>query len=269
MATVNVRDRREMEELVDALKRSEEEYRTLFETLPDGIVHYERDGSVIGANRAALEIIGLAADQTSVADRALRLLHEDGTPYQPEDLPVMVALRTGEVVSGVVAAVRDERTGEAQWVRITAVPVARDDQGKPRRAYSVFTEITQERRAQAGLRESNRLLGRLRDANVLGVVVADEEGIQEANDAYLDIIGYTRDDLEAGCITWAAIMPSDWATSPTKSSSSCAGLERTRRTTRSPASRRAPRARPLRGGGARSRPVALDDVLRRPHCPAA
>jgi PAS domain S-box-containing protein len=61
------------------------------------------------------------------------------------------------------------------------------------------------------LRESNRLLGRLRDANVLGVGVATEEGIQEANDAYLDIIGYTRDELEAGRITWAAIIPPEWA----------------------------------------------------------
>ncbi|MCW2929820.1 MAG: putative sensor protein, partial [Actinomycetia bacterium] len=206
----HVRDRRQLAELADSLQRSEDGYRTLFETLPDGIVHFERDGSVIGANRAALEITGLAADQMSAADRAARLRHEDGTPYRPQDLPATVALRTGEVVPGVVAEVHNERTGEVRWVRITAVPVARDDQGKPRRAYSVFTDITQERRAQAGLRESHRLLGRLRDANVLGVVVADEEGIHEANDAYLDIIGYTRDDLQAGRITWAAITPPDW-----------------------------------------------------------
>ena len=128
----------------------------------------------------------------TAAERAGQILHEDGTPYRPDELPVMVALRTGEVVSGVVAAVRNARTGELRWVRITAVPDARDAQGRPRRAYSVFTDITEQRRAQARLRESNRLLGRLREANVLGVVVADEEGIQEANDAFLDIIGYTR-----------------------------------------------------------------------------
>ena len=120
---------------------------------------------------------------------------------------MMVALRTGEMVSGVVAEVRSARTGEVRWVRFNALPDARDAQGKPRRAYSVFTDITEQRRAQARLRESNRLLGRLREANVLGVYVATAEGVREANDAFLDIIGYTRQDLEAGRITWDVITP--------------------------------------------------------------
>ncbi|MCW2929670.1 MAG: domain S-box-containing protein [Actinomycetia bacterium] len=205
----HVRDRQQLEELADRLQRSEERYRTLFQTLPHGIVRFERDGSPIGANPAAEEILGLPSDHT-VADRARHTLHEDGTPYQPDDLPMMVALRTGKVVPGVVAAVDNARTGEIRWIRITAVPDAWDAHGKPRRAYSVFTDITEQRRAQVRLREGNRLLGRLRDANVLGVLVADEERIQEANDAFLDIIGYTRQDLEAGRITWDAITPPEW-----------------------------------------------------------
>jgi PAS domain S-box-containing protein len=203
----HVRDRQQLEELANRLQRTEERYRTLFETLPHGIIRYERDGSVIGANPAAKEILGLAPDQTTAVNRARHTLHEDGTPYRPEELPVMVALRTGEAVPGVVAGARNARTGEIRWVRIAAVPDARDTRGRPRRAYSMVTDITEERRAQAGLRESNRLLGRLREANVLGVGVADEEGFREANDAYLDIVGYTRDDLEAGRITWDAITP--------------------------------------------------------------
>ncbi|HEY6790723.1 MAG TPA: SpoIIE family protein phosphatase, partial [Trebonia sp.] len=198
------------EQLANRLQRSEERYRTLFQTLPHGIIHYERDGSVIRTNPATLEITGLALDQMSAADRAARLLHEDGTPYQPEDLPARVALRTGKMVPGVIAAVRNARTGELRWMRMTAVPDAWDAQGNARRAYSVITDITEERRAQARLRESNRLLGRLREANVLGVYVANEEGIHEANDAFLDIVGYTRDDLEAGRITWEAITPLEW-----------------------------------------------------------
>jgi PAS domain S-box-containing protein len=114
-------------------------------------------------------------------------------------------------VAPVVAGTRNARTGEIRWVRITSVPDAWDAQGQPLRAYSVFTDITEQRRAQARVREGNRLLGRLREANVLGVLVANEEGIQEANDAFLDIVGYTRQDLEAGRITWQAITPPEWA----------------------------------------------------------
>ncbi|HEY6786505.1 MAG TPA: PAS domain-containing protein, partial [Trebonia sp.] len=57
--TDHVRDRQQLEQLANRLQRSEERYRTLFQTLPHGIIHYERDGSVIRTNPATLEITGL------------------------------------------------------------------------------------------------------------------------------------------------------------------------------------------------------------------
>jgi PAS domain S-box-containing protein len=214
--TVHVRDRRRLEVLAERLATTEERYRTLFETLPLGVVHYNADGSVLWANPAAGGILGLAPDAMSAwpldrAGRAGRAVHEDGSPFQPDELPVVVALRTGEVVADVVAGVPHGRTGELRWLQVTAVPDARDEQGRPRRAYAVLTDITGQRRAEAAVRQSNRLLGRLREANVLGVLVVSEEGIHEANGAFLDIVGYTRDDLESGRIHWRAITPQRWA----------------------------------------------------------
>jgi PAS domain S-box-containing protein len=211
--TARVRDRRRLEVLAERLATTEERYRTLFETLPLSVVHYHADGSILWANPAAGEILGLAPDAmtTRPLDRAGRAVHEDGSPFQPDELPVVVALRTGEVVADVVLGVPHGRTGELRWLQVTAVPDARDEQGRPRRAYAMLTDITEQRRAEAALRQSNRLLGRLRDANVLGVLVVSEEGIHEANDAFLDIIGYTRDDLESGRIHWRAITPPKWA----------------------------------------------------------
>jgi PAS domain S-box-containing protein len=208
--TEHVRDRQQLEELADRLRRVEEQYRTLFETLPHGIIRYDQDGSLIGANPAAEAIMGLSADSTA-AQRAGLTLHEDGTPYRPEELPAMIALRTGKVVPPVIAAARNARTGDVHWVRISAVPDARDAQGRPQRAYSVVTDITDQHRAQVTLEQSARLLGRLREANVLGVLMANEERILEANDAFLDMIGYTRADLEAGHVTWDAITPAEWS----------------------------------------------------------
>ena len=189
--TEHVRDRHQLEELADRLRLTEERYRTLFETLPHGVIHFDKDGSPIGANPAAEAILGLPPSHTA-AERAKLTLHEDGTPFLPDQLPAMIALRTGKVVPPVVAAARNARTGEVRWVRITAVPDARDAQGRPQRAYSVVTDITDQRRTQAALDQSARLLGRLREANVLGVVMASEKGILEANDAFLDMIGYTQ-----------------------------------------------------------------------------
>jgi PAS domain S-box-containing protein len=110
---------------------SQERYRTLFETMPDGVIHYDVDGSIIEANPAASRMLGVdPAPATSwpVVPQG-RAVREDGSPFPVEDLPVAVALRTGEIIAGVVVGVRHGRTGELRWVRVTAVPDARDDHG--------------------------------------------------------------------------------------------------------------------------------------------
>ena len=211
--TAQARDQRRLESLAGDLAASQERYRALFETMPQGIVHFDADGSIIGANRAASEILGmdLAAVKSWPVVPEGQAVREDGSPFPPEELPVPVALRTGEIVADTVAGVRHGLTGELRWVRITAVPDARDAQGRPSRAYAIFADLTEQRRTEAALRQSTALLGRLREANVLGVVVVDEHRVYEANDAYLDIIGYSREDLEAGRIAWREITPPEWA----------------------------------------------------------
>jgi PAS domain S-box-containing protein len=213
--TAHVRDRHRQEVLAERLAVTQERYRTLFETLPHGVIHYNADGSILGANPAAARILGLAPETlTSLPIAQVRqAIHEDGSPYDPDEIPVSVAFRTGEVVAGAVVGVPHGRTGERRWLQITAVPDMRNEQGRPDRAYVILTDITEQRRAEAALEHSNRLLGRLREANVLGVVVSSDEGIHDANDAYLHMIGRTRSDLEAGRINWRAITPQKWAES--------------------------------------------------------
>ena len=59
-------------------------------------------------------------------------------------------------------------------------------------------------RMEDALKENVGLLDRLREANVLGVVASSEQGAFDANDAFLDIIGYSREDLEAGRVSYQA-----------------------------------------------------------------
>ena len=49
-----------------------------------------------------------------------------------------------------------------------------------------------------------RLQGIL-DANLLGFAVSRPDGsVAEANDYYLDLLGYTREDLDRGAVDWRA-----------------------------------------------------------------
>jgi len=211
--TAYVRDRRGQETLARQLTVTEDRYRTLFETLPHGVIYCAADGLIIEANPAASEILGVDADAmiSWPLAPAWHAVHEDGSPWRPEEFPVTVALRTGEVVTDAVVGVPHGRTGELRWLRITAVPDARDQDGRPQRAYAMFRDLTAQRRAEAAVRDGSELMGRLREANVLGVVVVGEQRVIEANDAYLDIIGYTREELVAGRIAWREITPPEWA----------------------------------------------------------
>jgi PAS domain S-box-containing protein len=211
--TAHVRARRELEEVAARLTVTEERLSSVFETMPQGVVHYAADGAVLGANPAARQILGLAESEMTAWPLATfrRAVREDGSQFPMEELPVSRALRTGDMAADVTLGVPHGQTGEIRWLRVTAVPEARDDQGRPQRAYAMFADLTEQRRAEAALRESTSLLGRLREANVLGVVVVGEQQVYEANDAFLDIIGYGRDDLVAGRISLQKITPPEWS----------------------------------------------------------
>jgi PAS domain S-box-containing protein len=63
----------------------------------------------------------------------------------------------------------------------------------------------------AELANGDQTLFRLVDANIIGVATCDADGrILEANDAYLDMLGYTRDDLASDRIGWRDLTPPEW-----------------------------------------------------------
>jgi len=61
------------------------------------------------------------------------------------------------------------------------------------------------------LAEREARIRRLVDANIIGIFIWDFDGrILEANDAFLRIVGFDREDLAAGNISWTDLTPSEW-----------------------------------------------------------
>jgi PAS domain S-box-containing protein len=75
----------------------------------------------------------------------------------------------------------------------------------------VRREVLESQRTTALLRQSQSRFRRLVDSNVMGVFIADFNGkVVEANDAFLDMIGYSHDDLTAGHVDWRAATPAEF-----------------------------------------------------------
>jgi two-component system cell cycle sensor histidine kinase/response regulator CckA len=68
------------------------------------------------------------------------------------------------------------------------------------------------REAELGRRESDERYRRLGQSGVVGLIVTDALGrIVEANDTFLDMLGYSRDEVESGQVSWRAITPPEWS----------------------------------------------------------
>ena len=93
------------------------------------------------------------------------------------------------------------------------------------------------------LAEREAKIRRLVDANIIGIFIWDFDGrILEANDAFLRIVGYDRQDLAAARINWADLTPSDWRERDAQ------WIEEHKRTGLRPPIEKEPRAHPTRRG---------------------
>ena len=132
--------RRQLESVV---LDSEERYRTLFETVAQGVVYQDAEGRITSANPAAQRILGLTLDQLKGRDSIdprWQAVREDGSPFPGDEHPSMVALRTGQPVPQVVMGVQAPGRG-CTWLLVNATPVQRG--GVVHEVYSSFEDITE------------------------------------------------------------------------------------------------------------------------------
>jgi PAS domain S-box-containing protein len=72
-------------------------------------------------------------------------------------------------------------------------------------------EIVERKGVEAALRRSEGRFRRLADAGIIGNFTANLHGdILDANDAFLSMVGYTREEVSSGRVRWADLTPSEW-----------------------------------------------------------
>ncbi|WP_157463720.1 PAS domain S-box protein, partial [Deinococcus pimensis] len=88
-----------------------------------------------------------------------------------------------------------------------AVPVL-GSSGEVREWVGVSTDVTEQVRAEEVLRGSEERFRRLVEASPVGIAVGAIDGsLRYPNDAYLELLGFTRADFEAGRLNWAELTP--------------------------------------------------------------
>ncbi len=156
---VAFRDISKSKETEQSLLESEEQHRRLFETMAQGVVYQAADGTIISANPAAEEILGLSLDQmqgkTSL-DPGWQSIREDGSVFPGEDHAAMVALRTGKKVGPLIMGVYHPQKQEHVWLSINATPLFKPGETKPFQVYATFDNITERKKAEEALLREKR-----------------------------------------------------------------------------------------------------------------
>jgi PAS domain S-box-containing protein len=79
-------------------------------------------------------------------------------------------------------------------------------------------ENSERKRAEEALREREARIRRLGDSNIIGLFFWDVGGnVTEANDAFLQMVGYSRQDLLSGEVRWDSMTPAEYRTADAQS----------------------------------------------------
>jgi PAS domain S-box-containing protein len=156
-------DRKAMEE---ALQRSEQRYRTLFENAPVGIYRTTPDGQILAANPALMRMMGYESYE-QLSRRNLE--HEGFEPSYPRAAFKEQIERQGEV-RGLETSWR-RKDGAVIHIRENATAV-RDAEGNTLYYEGTVEDITERRRAEEQIRFQASLLDQVRSA----VIATDLEG---------------------------------------------------------------------------------------------
>ncbi len=103
------------------------------------------------------------------------------------------------------------RDGSRFWANAITMAL-RDDRGALRGFARVVRDFSSRHEKDEALRRSR---GRLRrppsGSTIAGVVSGEFDQVPEANDAFLELVGYSRDDLQAGRLHWPDLTPPEYA----------------------------------------------------------
>lgn len=192
--TIRLRDAEiaERKRMEDALRKAEENYRSIFMNAPEGIFQTTVQGRLVSANPAMARILGYAS-----AEELMEQVTDLGKQVYAFPLGrerVLRALEQNGALDGMEMALR-RKDGAIIWCSIIARAIRADD-GQVVLVEGLLVDVTERKRAVEELRESEARIRALFNATSDSVILMDPEGVILAiNDHGAHRRGLTPEDM--------------------------------------------------------------------------
>ncbi len=196
-----VRDITERQQAEQALRESEEKYRTILETIEEGYYEVDLAGNFTFFNDSICKILGYSKDE---------LMGMNYNQYTNEETTKMVyrtyntIFRTGEPAK--LFDFEATRKDGSRMFNEVSVSLIVDIGGKPTGFRGIVRDITERKEMEAALGEEREKFETLVNKLEEGVTLEDPEGnITYTNPKTLETLGYTEEELIGK--HWSFIVP--------------------------------------------------------------
>jgi len=186
----NITERKKAEQ---KLKESEEKYRTLFESSKNGIMFTNMKGIIIDCNQAFLDMLGYTLGELK------EISYHQLTPEKWHEMSTDI-FNNQFLLKGYTGEF------EKEYIRKdgTIIPISinvwliKDDQGNNKGMWAIVRNITERKKAELKLKESEEKYNNLFQYSNDAILLHDFEGnILEVNDRASDLFKYPKDEILA------------------------------------------------------------------------
>ncbi len=171
----------------EALRRSEAQHRRIVETAQEGIVQSDADNRITYVNRKLAEMLGYTMDEL-IGRPIITLVAEDAHALVEAN---QRRRREGYRQNYLHDLKLRTKGGDDLWVIVASTPIF-DADGQFRGGISLLTDITERRRAEQAVSESEAQYRRIVEAAQEGIWQVDSAGVTTyVNAKMAALLGYT------------------------------------------------------------------------------
>lgn len=177
-----IQDITEKKILSDELKKTQEEWETIFQAIGDPVLIMDPKHNILNVNRATLKSVGLSSDEI-LGKKCFDIFHKLNKP--PEGCPLEKLLKSGhkEAVAMEIEAL------DGTYL-VSCTPVF-DDKGELKNIIHIATDITEQKKSQDRIMHLNRVLRSISEINQLIVREKNTKRLlEDACEIIVEVSGY-------------------------------------------------------------------------------